>query len=90
MDRQTHLICETAQYITLDVWPTIYGFRNRYDQDSREVMMTIREWAEEFETWWQSHDEDWQDATDYLTELDEFADRKAKEYVKNLSNKVWN
>lgn len=53
-------------------------------------MTTIREWAEEFETWWQSHDEDWMDATDYLLELDEFADRKAKEYVKNLSNKVWN
>ena len=85
MDTQTHLICETAQYLTLDAWPVIYGEDNKYDLNSRDVLMTIREWAEEFETWWQSHDEDWQDATDYLTELDEFADRKAKEYVEWLN-----
>lgn len=84
MDRQTHLICETAQYMTLDVRPIIYGENNEYDQDSREVMMVIRDWAEEFENWWQSHDEDWMDGSDYLMELDTFAERKAKEYVENL------
>lgn len=84
MDIQTHLICETAQYMTLDVWPIIYGEDNKYDQDSRNVMETIREWAEEFENWWQSHDEDWQDATDYLIELEEFGEKKAKEYVESL------
>lgn len=84
MDRQTHLICETAQYLTLDVWPIIYGENNEYDQDSRVVMMVIRDWAEEFENWWQSHDEDWMDGSDYQMELDAFAERKAEEYVKNL------
>lgn len=84
MDRPTHLICETAQYMTLDVWPVIYGEDNKYDQDSRDVMETIRGWAEEFENWWQSHDEDWMDATDYLSELDRFAYGKAKEYVKQM------
>ena len=84
MDIPTHFICETAQYMTLDAWPIIYGEDNKYDQDSRNVMETIREWAEEFENWWQSHDEDWMDANDYLIELDNFTEKKAQEYISNL------
>lgn len=84
MDTKTSLLCENVQYITLDAWPIIYGEDNKYDQDSRVVMQTIREWAEEFEEWWQSHDEDWMDATDYQIELEKFTEKKAKEYIKYL------
>lgn len=84
MDIQTHLICETAQYMTLDAWPIIYGEDNKYDQDSHKVLETIREWAEEFENWWQSHDEDWMDANDYLINLDNFTEKKAQKYISNL------
>ena len=81
MDYNTHLICETAQYMTLDAWPIMYGEDNKYDLDSRDVLMQIREWAEEFEEWWQSHDEDWMDEADYQIEVEKFAVRKAEEFV---------
>lgn len=84
MDTKTHLICETAQYMTLDAWPIMYGEDNPYDLDSRQVLMEIREWAEEFEAWWQSHDEDWQEETDYQIEVENFAINKATEFVKYL------
>lgn len=85
MDYQTNLLCENAQYITLDAWPIVYGNDNKYDLDSREVLLEIRHWAEEFEDWWQSHDEDWQDSTDYQIEIEKFAKRKAKEFVNRLT-----
>lgn len=81
MDYNTHLICETAQYMTLDAWPIMYGEDNKYDLDSRDVLMLIREWAEEFENWWQLHDDDWMDSADYQIEVEKFAIRKAKEFV---------
>lgn len=85
MDKKTHLICETAQYMTLDAWPIMYGEDNKYDLDSRVVLMEIREWAEEFEEWWQSHDEDWIDTTDYQIEVEKFATGKAQAYVESLT-----
>lgn len=85
MDNKTHLICETAQYMTLDAWPIMYGEDNKYDLDSREVLLEIRNWAEEFEEWWQSHDEDWMDSTDYQIEVEKFATKKAEEYVNWLT-----
>jgi len=84
MDTKTSLLCENAQYITLDAWPIIYGEDNQYDQNSRDLFQTFRDWAEEFEEWWQSHDKDWQEYTDYLEEIELFAERKAKEYVEHL------
>lgn len=85
MDTQTHLICETAQYMTLDAWPIMYGEDNKYDLDSRDVLMEIRLWAEEFEKWWQSHDEDWMDSNDYQIEVEKFATKKAEEFVSWLT-----
>lgn len=85
MDTKTHLICETVQYMTLDAWPIMYGEDNKYDLDSRLVLMEIREWAEEFEKWWQSHDEDWIDTTDYQIEVEKFATEKAQAYVESLT-----
>ena len=84
MDEKTHLLCENAQYITIDVWPIIYGDDNKYDQDSRDVMLTIREWAEEFEAWWRSLDPDFREKLDYLEKIDKFAFAKAREYVENM------
>lgn len=84
MDEQTHMLCENAQYITIDVWPIIYGDDNKYDQDSRDVMLTIREWAEEFEYWWRSLDPDFREKLDYLEKIDKFAFEKAREYVENM------
>ena len=81
MDRQSHLICENAQWITLYAWPTVYGEDNQYDLDSRNVMEMFRSWAEEFEAWWQSHDEDWQDMADYPEEIDAFAEKKVTEFI---------
>ena len=79
MNRRTHLICETAQYMTLDAWPIMYGDDNKYDLDSRQVLKEIRNWAEEFEDWWQSHKE-----ADYQIAVEEFAVKKANEFVKHL------
>ncbi|MBO7684873.1 MAG: hypothetical protein J6Y20_04895 [Lachnospiraceae bacterium] len=79
-----HLLGESIQEITLDAWPIIYGPENEYDQDSRVVLETIRDWAEEFERWWMSHSEDWRDHHDYLEEIDKFSDRKCKEYLEEI------
>ena len=79
-----HMLGETIQEITLDAWPIIYGPENKYDQDSRDVLGTIRDWAGEFECWWMSHDDAWRDKHDYLEEIDSFTDKKCKEYLKEI------
>lgn len=82
---EAHNIAESIQEITLNAWPIIYGPHNKYDQDSRDVLETIRKWGEEFEQWWMSHDESWRCEThDYLEEIDKFTDKKCQEYLKEL------
>ena len=83
MNHETSLLCESVQEMTLYAWPIIWN-DNKYDQDSREVLITIREWGEEFEEWWMSHDENWRDRMDYLEEIQIFASRKCKEYLKEI------
>ena len=84
MDQKTHLICETAQYITIDAWPELYGQDNKYDVDSRELMIMFREWAEEFETWWRSlPEEDREYKRDYQIEVEEFTEKKVQ-HIKTL------
>lgn len=83
MTREMHLLGEGIQEVTLRAWPKVWA-DNKYDQDSREVLITLREWAEEFENWWLSHDEDWMDAHDYLEEIWAFTDKKVKEYLKRF------
>lgn len=78
-----HLLGEAIQEVTLAAWPVIWD-DNKYDQDSRNVLETIRDWAEEFETWWVSHDEDWLDEHDYLEEVWKYTDLKCKEYLRNI------
>ena len=51
------------------------------DVDSREVVGIIRDWAEEFESWWWLVDEGTRDEyTDYLSAVDTFTENKLKEY----------
>ena len=84
LDRTMHLLCETIQEVTLVAWPIIYGPHNEYDQDSREVLETIRRWGWEFENWWLGHTDEWIDNYDYIEEVEKFADRKCKEYLKEI------
>ena len=81
MTREMHLLGESIQEVTLFAWPIVWA-DNKYDQDSRNVLEMLRDWAEEFETWWTSHDEDWMDSHDYVEEIWSFTDKKAKEYIK--------
>ena len=83
MTREMHLLGESIQEVTLRAWPKVWD-NNKYDQDSREVLITLREWAEEFENWWISHDEDWMDAHDYTEEAWAFTDKKIEEYLKRF------
>lgn len=78
-----HLLGESIQEVTLCAWPKVWD-NNKYDQDSREVLLTLREWAEEFENWWQAHDEDWMDAHDYVEECWDFTEKKVEEYLKRF------
>ena len=80
MTTEMHLLGEAIQEVTLAAWPVIWD-DNKYDQDSRNVLKMLREWAEEFENWWMSHDEDWREDHDYLEEVWVFTEKKSKEYV---------
>ena len=83
LDRTLSLFCESVQEITLQAWPVIWA-DNKYDQDSRNVLEIIREWAWEFESWWLGHDQDYLDTHDYLEEIWNFTTRKCLEYLDNL------
>ena len=87
MTTEMHLLGEAIQEVTLAAWPVIWA-DNKYDQDSRNVLETMREWAEEFETWWQSHDEDWICEHDYVEEIDKYTDLKCKEYLRDLCDRI--
>lgn len=87
MNKSYHLLIETIQEITLLAWPELYGDDNKYDLGSTAVLEICREWGEEFEKWWQSHDMDWKDENDYYLTLEEFAEKKInekKEYLEEV------
>lgn len=88
LDHDTHLLCESIQEITLYAWPIIWD-NNKYDQDSREVLETIREWGVEFENYWQrqlAKDENYMDTHSYMEEIDHFAKKKCEEYLEWLKD----
>lgn len=88
LDRDGHLVCESIQEITLYAWPIIWD-NNKYDQDSRNVLETIREWGVEFENYWQGQldkDENYTDTHSYMEEIDHFAKKKCDEYLEWLKN----
>ena len=85
MTNEMHLLGESIQEVTLVAWPIVYA-DNKYDQDSRMVLEMLRDWAEEFETWWMSHDEDWRADNDYIVEVEDFAERKSREYISRFED----
>ena len=84
MDRQTHLICESIQEVTLYAWPIVWD-NNKYDQDSRNVLEMLQNWGEEFENWWESHDEDWICSHGYIEEVWDFTRKKCDEFLKQFN-----
>ena len=87
MTREMSLLGETIQDITLSAWPIVWD-NNKYDQDSREVLEMLRDWAVEFENWWYGHDQDWRDANCWSIEVEDYTIRKSKEYVKELQERI--
>jgi len=86
LDRDTHLLCESIQEVTLYAWPKIWN-ENKYDQDSRDVLETIRGWGCEFENYWAEQlekDEDYADKNDYLSEIYKFTEKKCQEYLEQF------
>jgi hypothetical protein len=84
LDRDSALICESIQQVTLVAWPMIYGKDNPHDLSSIEVLETFRRWGEEFESWWIDHDEAWISEHDYTEEVELFAEKKATEYINSI------
>ena len=80
---ELNLLGEALQDITICAWPIVWD-ENKYDQDSREVLPMLREWAVEFATWWLGLDEEEHYTRSYYEEVYDFAERKAREYVKDL------
>lgn len=87
LDRDSCLICESVQEITLTAWPMIYGETNPHDLDSREVLDVFRSWGEEFESWWINHPEEWICEHDYIAEVESFAQKKAAAWLSELTKK---
>ena len=85
LTREMHLVCESIQEVTMRAWPKVWA-DNKYDQDSRVVLETLREWGVEFENWWLSHEGDWIDSHDYLEEIWAFTDNKCKQYLEQFQD----
>lgn len=76
-------LMETVQDITATAVQMVSKLQDGYD--SRELFSECRRWAEEFEKMWNSYVKDGvEDDHDYMLEVEEFAEKKAKEYLKNI------
>lgn len=77
---ENFFLMETVQDITTVVWDMVKD--NPDGTDSREVFSLCRSWAEEFEKYWNSLVEQGvEDDHDYMLEVEEFAEKKANEYL---------
>ena len=77
---QNDFLMETVQDITTVVWDMVKDDPD--GTDSREVFSLCRSWAEEFEKYWNSLVEQGvEDDHDYMLEVEEFAEKKANEYL---------
>ncbi len=73
-------LMETVQDITTIVWGEVMKHDNPMGWDSREIFSTCRNWAVEFEKYWESLVEQGvEDDHDYMLEVEEFAMRKLNE-----------
>lgn len=75
------MLIEATQDITVEAWDKVYGKRGY--EDSRIVLGLFRQWAEEFEKWWQS-DVVAQEEDDYMSAIDKFTERKVSELIREL------
>ena len=73
-------LMETVQDITTVVWDMVKDDPD--GTDSRVVFSLCRSWADEFEKYWISLVEQGvEDDHDYMLEVEEFAEKKANEYL---------
>lgn len=71
------MLIEATQDITLSAWEKVYGSTPAYG-DSRIVLQLFRDWAEEFEAWWQS-DAVKPEEDDYMLAVERFTEKKIAE-----------
>ena len=69
--------CETLQEITALAYNELYCHDSRYE-DSQTVFAILREWAQEFEDWWNSLDGDEREIHDYVIDIENFTEEKLK------------
>ena len=75
---QNEFLMETVQDITSMAWPEISEFHEKDGCDSREIFSMFRDWAEEFENWWNNLEDT--EPHDYMLDVEEFTDKKVAEY----------
>lgn len=81
---QDEFLAETIQDVTVTVWDEVRKSPKWETEgaDSREVFSLCRTWAEEFEKYWNDLvAKGVEDEHDYMLEVEEFAVKKAKEYL---------
>lgn len=71
------MLIEAAQDITLCAWSQVYGSTPAFS-DSRIVLQLFRDWAKEFEAWWQS-DAVKPEEDDYMLAVERFTEKKIAE-----------
>lgn len=71
MDTKQALLIEAIQYVTVNCYDKLI----KKFEDSRNVLETCRAWAQEFEDWWNTLDDEEQERRDYLISIDAFCDR---------------
>ena len=74
---------ETVQDITTIAWPEIMAFHEKDGCDSRDFFSMFRDWAREFEQYWNSDQNDCE--RDYYEEVENFTDKKVAEYKERHS-----
>lgn len=76
-------LMETLQDITVIAVDIVSEATEEEGYDSRELFSECRHWAEEFEEMWDGYVKaGTEDDHDYLLEVEEFAEKKAKHYLK--------
>lgn len=83
-EEQDEFLAETIQDVTVTVWDEVRKSPKWETEgaDSREVFSLCRNWAEEFEKYWNDLvAKGVEDEHDYMLEVEEFAVKKAKEYL---------
>lgn len=85
MSESNEFLMEAVQDITVVAVDIVSEATEEEGYDSRELFSECRLWGEEFEKMWNGYVEAGvEDDHDYMLEVEEFAEKKAKEYLKNI------